>query len=345
MFPTLSTFTDIYDKSNQQAIIDACENNPIDDHVYHFVNPGGDDALHKQVPLTNMVFAGSSALNQLIHMWTQPDKVIHLPLSARETMREWRPSDVDTFFLGMPCQFRQKLAFTDLVHVKEKTPEELLMHFDLPCCRVAINTRYDIWVSAHALYAVMTGKYYLPLYLKTKESFSSLLAQHKANPVLHDAESYLYERFTGRVDKYKKRGFTPEWVVTRELVPWVKERFVYAEWKVTHKDEQPKTDVDEAIAKLTAVLQDPEAKKAVLDLLSKITGALSLNEKPVNAMPDYSLHQSCQPPLTSFLNQLATCKAREDYVTPVTINSSQLPSLGCPGVKGSYGAPGPKGYP
>ena len=314
-----------------------------------------------------MVFAGSSALHQLIHMWHQPDKVTNISTSTKDKMNNWRPGDVDTFFLNMPQQFRQKLSFTDLVHVKAKTPEELLMNFDLPCCRVAVNTRYDIWVSAHALYAVMTGKYYLPLYLKTKEGFSALLAQHKANPVLHEAEDFLYDRFTGRVDKYKTRGFTPEWVATKDVTPWIKDRFIYAEWKVTHKDE-PATEVEEAIAKLTAVLQAPEAKKAVLDFLAKITSALSLNEKkeePAKVIPPL-MPQSFPPMpqcLPSVLPQMAQCtpelgkhlaslKPKEDYVSPLSINSSQLPvatnsdslivrgSAGAPGAFGSAGAPG-----
>lgn len=42
--------------------------------------------------------------------------------------------------------------------------------------------------------------------------------------------NFLYKRFTERVKKYQNRGYGVNWIETDEIIPWVKNRFCYAEW-------------------------------------------------------------------------------------------------------------------
>lgn len=114
--------------------------------------------------------------------------------------RVFTPTDTDIFFLGSKDRFRSQIATADFVYVPDKTVEELLLNFDLPCCRVATNVRWDYWVSAQCLASIFTGKYYMPEYLRHKEQFITTLAKHR--PIqpcyLPGGEGMMYSRLQER---------------------------------------------------------------------------------------------------------------------------------------------------
>jgi hypothetical protein len=141
------------------------------------------------------------------------------------------PTDLDMFFLNSPIPNRMVLPGVDLVHTKAKSVEELLLNFDLPCCRAAFNSKNDYWISAQCLYALFTGKYPLPAYVKDEAVFTTLLTKHRNGDPMKLSEKHLFTRMQERITKYEKRGFNPTWISTDTVLPWIQNRFHYGEWK------------------------------------------------------------------------------------------------------------------
>ena len=154
---------------------------------------------------------------------------------------KWNSSDVDIFFLGCPENTRMACApgNVDMVFCKDKTIEEVLLNFDLPCCRVGYDFKYNYYVSIQALVAIMTGKMYLPHFMG-----SNLLFQEKLNnyKVIHkssfggEVNRLIIRRFYERVKKYESRGIKTVYCKFDYMLPWVKNRFTYVDFSV---DETP----------------------------------------------------------------------------------------------------------
>lgn len=189
-------------------------------------------ALHHLVPLrdVNAVVAGSAALHRLLS----------LVESTRE--QKWNPENADMFFLGQEVANRVSFMIFDVVQSKEKTVEELLLNFDLPICRVAMNFAYDFFVSVQCLAAIHTHRQNVPKYLRDKLTFKRVLDKHVKYPqdVFQHAQGnheYLYNRFCERVKKYQSRGYGVNWIDTDVIIPWVKNRFHYGEWLFPKQEE------------------------------------------------------------------------------------------------------------
>ena len=119
-----------------------------------------------------------------------------------------------------------------MVQAKEKTVEELLLNFDLGCCRAAFDTHLNIWVSIQCLSSIFIHKYPMPKYMKDENDFVSTLKNFRdPNKEIHGAEKMMYQRFLQRIQKYSDRGFGVKWIKTVQILPWIKNRFHYAEWK------------------------------------------------------------------------------------------------------------------
>lgn len=151
---------------------------------------------------------------------------------------EFTPNDTDIFFLNSQVNHRMVLPGIDFVHTKAKTVEELLLNFDLPCCRAAFNSKYDFWISAQCLSSILTGQYYLPRYLTNAIEFSKILATYRSGKGMdNDCEKLLFKRIIERMKKYDTRGFKCILIDTEEVQPWIKNRFHYGEWKCEKESE------------------------------------------------------------------------------------------------------------
>lgn len=219
--PHLESFTEI--NSKLADILDWAADR-VDDHVYHFQCPenysGKWDKL-QSLDYVNACIAGSGALV----------KVFDLLFTTSQL--KWKPNDTDIFFLAQKKSNRVSLGNVDLVQSEEISVVSLLLHFDLPICRVAIDFTYGIWISAQCIYALYTKRQNMPKYLKERYSFLDTLQKNlreeasKNAKVSHD---YLYTRFAERVKKYQDRGFGVNWKETDTIIPWIRTRFNYAEW-------------------------------------------------------------------------------------------------------------------
>lgn len=187
----------------------------------------------------NWCIAGSYAVSTIMNTETMK-KLCPLvaPTLDDRVDRQWKASDVDIFILGAKKPARvppiNGLGL-DLVHVVDETIEDLLLNFDLPCCRAAIDAEYNWHVSAHCLAAMITEEYFMPSYLQHENALRALIGQqHLASTCTESkregAIKWLFSRLEDRIDKYRRRGYRPVWRNTQVIVQWLTNRFHYAEW-------------------------------------------------------------------------------------------------------------------
>lgn len=193
--------------------------------------------------------AGSSAVRELQNRLAT--RALHLKLDKTKVFRSvltrqregWIPNDNDVFVLQQSPPARYKFGQVDLVHVPEASVSELLLGFDLPCCRAAVDVQGRLWFSLHCLSSLITGYYIMPKHLESERGCVELVqrahAQH-TNPsdhigVVRNEESKLldakfaYQRTRDRTAKYaNERGIVPKYVDmdTTTVPQWIYLRFV-----------------------------------------------------------------------------------------------------------------------
>lgn len=225
--PHLASLADIHHKSVE--LVDWAKNHPVEDYVYCLKVPLPEDFPQRYMDIRKlagfrsekMCIAGSSATHFIMSK-----------LFSVENLK-WKPTDVDLFLYGHDHNGRLSLGLVDLVQCKENSVEEILLNFDLPVCRAAINLSYDIYISAQCIAAIYSKKQNVPSYLRDEFTFNSLIKEHKTydvDDIGEQVEAHLYKRFAERIKKYKDRGFGVNWIDTDEIIPWIKNRFHYGEW-------------------------------------------------------------------------------------------------------------------
>lgn len=256
-FPIIESFFDILDKKDE--IIRAVEADHDNDHVYHLklqkreafhYNKVEKKIINHKKPINvynNWCVAGSAGLKKVIDtiidfdcarvsikQQIYEDKATEIFKNYVYTKLHGRskeqPKDVDIFFLGSEVNHRMDSGLADFVHTTSKTVEELILNFDLPCCRAAYNSSYDFWISAQCLHAIFTGKYYLPKYITEKDVFIKYLIEHRGEDPMTCGEIFLHERYQKRIKKYQERGFEPIYYETNVILSWISNRYHYGTW-------------------------------------------------------------------------------------------------------------------
>ena len=199
------------------------ECNPIDDYIIHF--PCNNiRALAHLSSLRNIdgYIVGSSALKRLI-----------IDLESKNK-KKWKPKNPEIFFLNQNDNKRVYFLPFDVVQRKEKTIAEVILNFELPVCRVAINFSYDYWISAQCLSSIYSGKQNIPYYLKDNTILMKTIGTIGKKEVDAETEFFNIEkneeflnRFHKHIKKYKKRGYDVNWIPTDIIITWVKKRFYY----------------------------------------------------------------------------------------------------------------------
>lgn len=147
-------------------------------------------------------------------------------------MNKTAQSDTDIFFLNSKRNLRTNLGTVDLVHSTDTCVEELLLNFDLPCCRAAFNNINEYWVSSQCLYALFTGTYPLPSYVFNVNDFVNILLNYRKDDHSKYDEVFLQDRYVKRMQKYALRGFSPIKYDTKTILPWIINRNHYGVWFV-----------------------------------------------------------------------------------------------------------------
>ena len=174
---------------------------PEKDHIFAFIDSRfaafGDCYPNMEIDQSDLeVTAGSFVVNKIIEMLNK--------IMVNTTIKPFKVNDQDIFTLGSPADTCIKLPGVDLVKSTFKTVPELLLNFDLSCCRAAFGSGGRVWISAQCFNAIMTGIVFYPSCLATPSTLESELRKHGFN-----SEGYLdmWARWNKRKDKYTKRGF------------------------------------------------------------------------------------------------------------------------------------------
>lgn len=143
------------------------------------------------------------------------------------------------FFLGEAekTRFVPGNGIIDFVGMKEKTQVEVIQDFDIPCCRVAFDTSYNLTVSIHALYTVLTNKIMYPKYMSKGEYLGDFLNKFKykdneniSDDVVQQHHKFLVHRASERIRKYQSRKYSFKWYSTSKIHPWLINRFHYVDF-------------------------------------------------------------------------------------------------------------------
>ena len=182
--------------------------------------------------LRRKVIAGSAAVSQVLEK-------LGIPM-------DWKANDTDLFLLNSGKHARGLKAGVDLVETPVATVGELLLKFDLPCCRAAIDAvSGEMWISAQCIIAIHTGRYNLPSYVRDLREFSNVVHHSimlerarmlggtsiNLDQAFIDGKhvhKFLWTRTQERIVKYASRGFEPNFIETSQLVVGLVHRFHYA---------------------------------------------------------------------------------------------------------------------
>jgi hypothetical protein len=226
---------DLKNESFQKNLCEFVKRNPDIDFVYKFNMPKH-DPVHGELMKGHqnlstlpddigkgLFIGGSSALHYMCEYIKGCNNV------------NWKAGDVDVFFLN--CESNSRMAAPgslDFIFCKDKTVEDVLLNFDLPCCRVGFDFKYNFYVSAQALVSIFTGKMYLPEYFSSDNDFMDKLNQFKdikTTPSYQQAVTrMIVKRFYERVKKYQSRGFKVIYTHLDYILPWVRNRFTYIDF-------------------------------------------------------------------------------------------------------------------
>ena len=226
--PKIETLDDIYNK--QKEVVEYVESNKDKDHIYFIKGKGRyERGTYMQGVFevkSDFYIAGSAALNKFNEV---PCK------KYRSHVKSFDPGDTDIFIVNSDRKFRSQFGSTDIVYTRDKTIEDLLLNFDLPCCRIATNPNGDYWISAQCLYAILTGKYFLPGYLLSFGTFYPMIGKYPGEELKKESKEkiiksaeYLHKRLLDRIEKYSKRGFTAVNYQTDVVLNWIIHRLDYS---------------------------------------------------------------------------------------------------------------------
>lgn len=233
--PMIETLDDILNKSEQ--IIEWCNNNSIQDHVYEFKRNCIMDKDHdnriNMFDIPNAYIAGSYPLRHLLDILFSKSRVRQKGILSTEF--KWNGNDVDIFIINREHPARNKLGKgLDIVANPEKSIQELLIGFDLPVCRVGLDFKGTFYISIQAMYSILTRKMNLPAYLRDKRTAYLVMKSHcfqyyhESNDNKYSFPEFLIDRFYERIKKYSGRGFGVNWIETHEIIQWIKTRSAYA---------------------------------------------------------------------------------------------------------------------
>ena len=310
------TMPDLRNDDFRQELVEYVKENPEIDWVYHIDLPepekygyggqtiekglmNGHIQLHKLPYDTGkgLFVGGSCALKKLMDYIKQPRS-------------SWENNDVDLFFMGCDKNSRLEDDHTpnglDFVFCKDKTIEEVLLNFDLPCCRVGFDFKYNFYVSAQALCAIFSGKMYLPRYMKDDEIFTTQLrhfydhGKPKAGGHVDSIIDLIINRLRSRIIKYSERGFKVEYSEDNYELPWVKNRFTYNDLEEDEYDDMADLIDADTINQDRSELDENDPKYIKYD--SRINGFRYSNDGDVYCSHDAYVKKFGRDPKTTCLD-------------------------------------------
>ena len=141
---------------------------------------------------------------------------------------DFKSDDIDFFILNSVNHHRVNIGSLDVVHLSYKTPEELILHFDLPCCRAARDLNDNFYVSIQCLSSLLDGQVYLP---------SCYNDQEKYNLIINDLGiKSRWDKLHFRIAKYENRGYHFEYYDTNQIPKSLAKSFTYNQVESTSNE-------------------------------------------------------------------------------------------------------------
>lgn len=214
--PKLKHFVDLTHDTIDQLIA-YTKANPLEDVILTF-NSAYEDSSLSEGPF----ISGSKALRDLIRKLRDCPKKSESLVGKGPLMKEdFVPTDTDIFFLNAEKNQRVKIGDVDLINTKAKTIDEVLLAFDFPCCRVAIDSNGNYKVSIQCLAAIYTGIFYMPEYCYRREKLKEIYNKNLVGCTHLDITA-LIVKINERYNKYIKRGFKAEYIKTDKVMNFIK---------------------------------------------------------------------------------------------------------------------------
>lgn len=136
----------------------------------------------------------------------------------REFHGQFEANDTDMFILNAETKKRFDLNGIDIIYIKHPTADDLILDFDLPCCRAARDLQNNFTVSLQCLASLLNGVVYVPHYLKTKELYDQIVGKQRR---------VCFDKVKFRQDKYISRGYAMEYVETDTVLNCLLRPFYY----------------------------------------------------------------------------------------------------------------------
>jgi hypothetical protein len=147
----------------------------------------------------------------------------------------FKSSDTDIFFLNSNETSRVKYDDIDIVHLKTRNISEHLDNFDLSCCKTSMSIDGgNFWISLHCLYTMLTGNCFIPKYLESPDKFRIFYNKTNNISTKKDFELFyeskdetldkctkMFKRLNERIEKYRERGYTFQYVETDKALSWI----------------------------------------------------------------------------------------------------------------------------
>jgi len=145
-------------------------------------------------------------------------------------------NDTDIFFVGAKNVSRVKMDTIDLIYTRLESIQEVLLNFDLPCCRVAVDSNNNFYVSAQCLVSlILNDPVIMPEYVKKVGPLSR--KYQEAGCRISDINDHI-SKIVMRFKKYQLRGFVFTYVKTEEVMNFIKNVEMYSESRMNNTIKQ-----------------------------------------------------------------------------------------------------------
>jgi len=171
--------------------------NPFEDKIFHVI------VNNKTNNVKDVYVSGSKALKMF---YEAINKNINTKLNCKVD-----PNDTDVFHLNSGKVTRAKIGNVDLVYTTYKKIDDVLLNFDLPCCRVSTNDTGNFWISAQCLLAIFGNDVIMPEYVKNRKQLFTMYKDHTRGAGLINSH---IDKLENRIKKYEARGFSFGYVHT-----------------------------------------------------------------------------------------------------------------------------------
>jgi len=207
--PKINSLDDIVPCGTLTQLSNWVKEHPFDDKIF-FLGP----QIEREGAEKSYI-SGSKGLSLFYNKLVEFSKQKDILLSKKNI----DSNDTDIFFVGAKNVSRVKMDTVDLVYTRLESIQEVLLNFDLPCCRVAVDSNGNFYVSAQCLLALTLGEeVIMPEYARQAGTLTLKYNEARCRSIYID--SYI-AKLSARADKYRARGFVFKYIKTDKMMNFI----------------------------------------------------------------------------------------------------------------------------